>query len=73
MSDGKPDDDKLNLEIRKFLKRVGITSQREMERAIYAAVENGRVDVDGTVHARVTMELPDLGKTVIVEADLKLN
>ena len=73
MSDGKPDDDKLNLEIRKFLKRVGITSQREMERAIYAAVENGQVDVDGTVHARVTMELPDLGKTVIVEADLKLN
>jgi hypothetical protein len=73
MSDGKPDDDKLNLEIRKFLKRVGITSQREMERAIYAAAESGQLDVNETVHARVTMELPDLGKTVIVEADLKLS
>jgi 16S rRNA U516 pseudouridylate synthase RsuA-like enzyme len=73
MSDGKPDDDKLNLEIRKFLKKVGITSQREIERAIYAAVESGQVDADGKVRARVTMELPDLGKTVVLEADLELS
>lgn len=73
MSGGKPDDDKLNLEIRKFLKRVGITSQREMERAIYAAAESGQLDVDGTVHARVTMELPELGKTIVIEADLELS
>jgi hypothetical protein len=72
MSDGKPDDDTLNLEIRKFLKKVGITSQREMERAIYGAVESGQLDVNATVHARVTMELPDLGKTVVIEADLAL-
>jgi hypothetical protein len=73
MSNGKPDDDKLNLEIRKFLKRVGITSQREIERAIYAAVESGQLDADGTVHARVTMELPDLGKTLVIDADLELS
>ena len=73
MSNGKPDDDKLNLEIRRFLKRVGITSQREIERAIYAAVESGQLEADGTVHARVTMELPDLGKTVVVDADLQLS
>jgi hypothetical protein len=73
MSDGKPDDDKLNLEIRKFLKRVGITSQREIERAIYGAVESGQLEADGTVHARVTMELPDLGKTVVLDADLELS
>lgn len=72
MTDGRPDDDTLNLEIRKFLKKVGVTSQREMERAIYGAAENGELDVDGTVHARVTMELPDLGKTVVIEADLAL-
>ena len=73
MSDGKPDDDKLNLEIRKFLKRVGITSQREIERAIYGAVESGQLEADGTVHARVTMELPDLGKTIVLDADLELS
>ena len=72
MTGGKPDDDTLNLEIRKFLKKVGITSQREMERAIYGAVESGELSADGTVHARVTMELPELGKTVVIEADLAL-
>ena len=72
MSDGKPDDDTLNLEIRKFLKKVGITSQREIERAIYGAVESGQLGVHGTVHARVTLELPDLGKTVVIEGDLAL-
>jgi len=72
MTKGKPDDDTLNLEIRKFLKKVGITSQREIERAIYGAVENGQLDVHGTVHARMTMELPDLGKAVVIEADLAL-
>lgn len=72
MSAGRPDDDKLNLEIRKFLKKVGITSQREMERAIYDAVESGELDVGSTVHAKVTMELPELGKTVVIEADLEL-
>jgi len=72
MTGGKPDDDTLNLEIRKFLKKVGITSQREMERAIYGAVESGQLSADGSVRARMTMELPDLGKTVVIEADLAL-
>lgn len=33
------DEDKLNMSIRKFLKQVGVTSQREIERALR---ESGR-------------------------------
>ncbi len=73
MSNTKLDDDKLNLEIRKFLKRVGITAQREMERAIYDAVDGGELDTSGAARAKVTIELPDLDKTVVVEADLQLS
>ena len=51
MSDGKPDDDKLNLEIRRFLKRVGISSQREIERAI----ERGNLVQEGN-QLRVPVE-----------------
>jgi len=36
-------------------------------------VESGQLEADGTVHARVTMELPDLGKTVVLDADLELS
>ena len=35
------DEDLMNVEIRKFLKHVGITSQREIEKAVRDAAESG--------------------------------
>ena len=35
------DEDNLNIEIRKFLKKVGITSQREIEKFIRKGIANG--------------------------------
>ena len=37
----KMDEDSLNIEIRKFLKKVGITSQREIEKFIRKSIANG--------------------------------
>ena len=37
------DEDNLNIEIRKFLKRVGITSQREIEKFIRESLANGNL------------------------------
>lgn len=37
-------EDKFNMEIRKFLKQVGVTSQREIEHAVIKAVESGRLN-----------------------------
>jgi Family of unknown function (DUF6494) len=36
-------EDVFNVSIRKFLKKVGITSQREIEKAIRGALANGRL------------------------------
>ena len=66
------DEDKLNLQIRKFLKLVGITSQREIEKVIRAAVEKGDMAEDGKVAATVTLEIPQLGLRHVVEQDLDL-
>ena len=46
------DKDELNINIRKFLKKLGIKSQREMEEAITKAVESG--DLEGNERLRVT-------------------
>ena len=35
------DEDNLNIEIRKFLKKVGITSQREIEKFIRKSIADG--------------------------------
>lgn len=59
------DEDKLNLEIRKFLKQVGITSQREIEAAVRSAAEQGELPADG-VEAKVTLELVGLGVSHVV-------
>ncbi len=41
------DEDRLNVTIRKFLKAVGITSQREIEKAVRAAAESGSLPESG--------------------------
>lgn len=66
------DEERLNLAIRKFLKIVGITSQREIEKAVREAVAAGTLDSAGAVEARVTLELPGLGLTHVVEEQLDL-
>ena len=65
-------EDKLNLQIRKFLKLVGITSQREIEKTVRNAVENGSMADDGKVSASVTLEIPELGLRHVIEQDLDL-
>jgi len=50
-----------SLQIRKFLKRVGVTSQREIEKAVRDAVASGALSGDEKVQASVTLRLPELG------------
>ena len=65
-------EDVFNMSIRKFLKKVGVTSQREIEQAIRDAVAAGQLPADGAVEARVTLELPGLEVTHVVEDRLEL-
>jgi hypothetical protein len=64
-------EEKFNLEIRKFLKVVGITSQREIERAVRDALESGSI-AGGAVKARVTLELPELGVRQVIDEEIEL-
>ena len=55
-----------NLQIRKLLKKVGVTSQREIEKAVRDAMASGTLSEDEKVQASVTLRLPELG----VELDI---
>lgn len=72
MGESALDEERLNLAIRKFLKVVGINSQREIETAIRDAVAAGSLSADGAVQARVTLELPGLGVTRVIDEQLKI-
>ena len=64
--------DELNMQIRKFLKQVGVTSQREIENAVREALENGTLQGNERLRVEMTLRVGDLGLTHIVEDEIAL-
>jgi hypothetical protein len=67
------DEDRVNMEIRTFLKEVGVTSQREIERAARAALDKGAVTVGSMLKPRMTLQIPEIGFEHVVEGDIQLS
>ena len=66
------DEDVLNMEIRKFLKMVGITSQREIERALLGAVESGKLSGSEQVAVSIKLEMPSIGLVHTLDETISL-
>jgi hypothetical protein len=49
-------EDVFNMSLRKFLKKVGVTSQREIEKAVREAIDSGQLKGDETLEAEVTIK-----------------
>jgi len=61
-----------NVSLRKFLKKVGITSQREIEQAVRSAVATGKLRGNEALPAKMTLTLADVGLSVAIEGDVEL-
>lgn len=61
-----------NKSVRSFLKKVGITSQREIEKAVWDRVEDGRLEGNERLPASVVLRVPELDIEVTIEDDLRL-
>jgi hypothetical protein len=66
------DEDKFNIAVRKFLKEVGVTSQREIEKAVREAVTAGRLQGNEKLPTRMTLEMGSLSLTHVVEGEIEL-
>ena len=66
------DEEALNLSIRKFLKMVGVRSQREIEQAVTAALANGAIAGTETMAATVTLEIAALQLKLTLDGDIAL-
>ncbi len=62
----------LNMQIRKFLKKVGIQSQREIEDAVKRAVEAGQLRAGQVLDARVQLVVPDLSLSVDIDGSIAI-
>lgn len=66
------DQDTFNLGIRKFLKTVGVGSQREIEQAVAQALAAGRIAGTETLPATMTLKIEALGLELTFDGEIAL-
>ncbi|MDZ4367311.1 MAG: DUF6494 family protein [Afipia sp.] len=65
-------EDVFNTSVRKFLKQVGVTSQREIEKAVRDAVASGRLKGSENLPAKMVLTVGGVDLTFTVDGDLEL-
>lgn len=66
------DQEVFNMSLRKFLKVVGVTSQREIEQAVSSAIKNGSLAGDERLVASMTLELTAINLRIPIEGEIQL-
>ncbi len=67
------DKDSLNMQIRKFLKKVGVTSQRTIEEAVNQALESNRLNQGNSFKAKMTLSIDELDVSMQIEESIKID
>jgi len=65
-------EDVFNIDLRKFLKRFGVTAQREIERAVGEAIKSGVLSGSETLHVRATLTIPDVITELRIDGEIGL-
>ena len=66
------DEDNLNIEIRKFLKKVGISSQRIIETNVKSKFLNGDIDIDDEIELEMKLSIKNFQQEHIVTDRIKI-
>ena len=65
-------EDVFNESLRRFLKKVGITSQREIEQAVRQAIASGRLKGNEALPARMVLTIDSVGLALEIEGAIEL-
>ena len=66
------DPDVFNLELRKFLKRFGVSAQREIESAVESAIASGALKGTEVLPVRATLTIPGVLKEFQLDGEMSL-
>ena len=66
------DEEVFNMQLRRFLKKVGIQSQREIEQAVREGIETGALASTDKLNAQVLLQVPKVGLKVTIEDEIAL-
>ena len=67
------DEDRFNMSVRKFLKTLGITAQREIELAVREGIDAGDLRGDEALEATATVAVRGLPQEVVVTGTIRLS
>jgi len=65
-------EDVFNIDLRKFLKRFGVTAQREIERAVGEAIRSGALTGSEMLEVRATLTIPDVITELRIDGQIGL-
>jgi len=65
-------EDALNTSVRKFLKKLGVTAQREIEKAVRDAVSSGRLKGREALPAKATVQIEGVGLSFEIDGAIEL-
>jgi len=66
-------EDAFNMSIRKFLKTVGVTSQREIERAVRLALADGRIKGHERLAVKARLTIEGVGMDTVIDGEIALD
>ena len=66
-------EDRFNMDIRKFLKTVGVTSQREIELAVRNALGQGKLSEKTLLKPKIVLRIPEIGLEHEIDGEIGLS
>jgi hypothetical protein len=67
------DEEAFNLSVRRFLKKLGVTSQREIELGVRERLDDGGLSGDEKLPARAVVTIEGLEREIVVEGEIALS
>jgi hypothetical protein len=67
------DEEAFNLSVRRFLKKLGVTSQREIEIAVREQLDSGALSGDEKLGARAVVTVDGLEREIVVTGEIALS
>jgi len=66
------DEEAFNLSVRRFLKKLGVTSQREIELGVREQIEGGKLSGNETLEARAVVTVDGLEREIVISGEIAL-
>lgn len=67
------DEEVFNLSVRRFLKKLGVTAQREIELSVRERLAAGELEGEESLPARATVSVEGIQQDIVVTGEIKLS